>query len=77
MQGNLKWKMATVFGLCLLAMIPLSLVQGVINERQALRDAVIRGFESQTVGPQILKGPVLVVPYRKLVIETVREERGG
>lgn len=77
MPGKLMWKVATVFGLCLLAMIPLGLVQGVINERQALRDTVIRGFESQTVGPQILKGPVLVVPYRKLVIETVREERGG
>lgn len=77
MQRKLMWKMAAVFGLCLLAMIPLSLVQGVINERQALHDAVIRGFESQTVGPQLLKGPVLVVPYRKTVIETVREDRNG
>ena len=77
MQKKLMWKMVTVFGLCLLAMIPLTLVQRVINERQALRDDVIRGFESQTVGPQILKGPVLAVPYRKLVIETTREDRGG
>ena len=77
MQTKLMWKMGTVFGLCLLAMIPLTLVQGVINERQALRDGVIRGFESQTVGPQVLKGPVLVVPYRKVVIETTHEDRGG
>lgn len=76
MQKVLLWKLSVVLLLCLLATIPLMMVRGVISERQALRDGVIRGFESETVGPQILRGPILVVPYRKTVTET-SEERGG
>jgi inner membrane protein len=76
MQKSMLWKLATVVGLCLLSMIPLAMVRGVIAEREALRNGVIRDFENRTVGPQVLKGPVLVVPYRRTVVET-REERAG
>jgi inner membrane protein len=73
MQKPLFWKLTAVAVLCLLAVIPLVMVRGVIAERQALRDDVIRTFESATVGPQILAGPILVVPYRKTVTETTEE----
>jgi inner membrane protein len=76
MQRALLWKLSTVLALCLLALIPLAMVRGIIAERQSLRDGVIRSFETETVGPQILKGPVLVIPYRKTVTET-SEERGS
>jgi inner membrane protein len=76
MQRALAWKLSVVLGLCLLATIPLMMVRGVIAERQALRDGVLRAFESETVGPQILRGPVLVIPYRKTITET-SEERGS
>ncbi len=76
MQRALLWKLSTVLALCLLALIPLAMVRGIIGERQALRDGVIRSFETETVGPQILKGPVLVIPFRKTVTET-SEERAG
>src|SRR5258706_15041489 len=76
MQRALLWKLSTVLVLCLLALIPLAMVRGIIGERQTLRDGVIRSFETETVGPQILKGPVLMIPYRKTVTET-SEERGS
>ena len=73
MQRALLWKLSTVIVLCLLALIPLAMVRGIIGERQSLRDGVIRSFETETVGPQTLKGPVLVIPYRKTVTETSEE----
>jgi inner membrane protein len=76
MQRALLWKLSTVLVLCLLALIPLAMVRGIIGERQSLRDGVIRSFEMETVGPQTLKGPVLMIPYRKTVTET-SEERGS
>jgi inner membrane protein len=73
MQRALLWKLSTVIILCLLALIPLAMVRGIIGERQSLRDGVIHSFETETVGPQTLKGPVLVIPYRKTVTETSEE----
>ena len=76
MQKAMLLKLSTVLGLCLLALIPLAMVRGILAERQSLRDGVIRAFEAETVGPQILRGPVLVIPYQKTVTET-SEERGS
>lgn len=73
MQKALFWKLVLVVVLCLLAAIPLAMVRGVIDERQALRDGVVSGFEAETVGRQAIKGPVIVVPYRKTVLETTQE----
>jgi inner membrane protein len=76
MQRAMLWKLSTVLALCLLALIPLAMVRGIVAERQSLLDGVVRAFETETVGPQILRGPVLVIPYRKAVTET-SEERGS
>src|SRR5512140_1752936 len=73
MQKALLWKLSTVLVLCLLALIPLAMVRGIIAERQALRDGVIRGFEAETVGPQTIRGPIIIVPYRKTFLETTQE----
>jgi inner membrane protein len=73
MQRALLWKLSTVVILCLLALIPLAMVRGIIAERQSLRDGVIRSFETETVGSQTLKGPVLVIPFRRTVTETSEE----
>jgi inner membrane protein len=73
MQRAMLWKVVSIVVLCLLALIPLSIVRGIVAERQALRDSVIAEFASETVGPQIIKGPVLMIPYRKTFIETTEE----
>lgn len=73
MQKAMMWKVVVVFGLTLLAAIPLALVRGVIVERQGLKNGVVRAIESETVGGQSIEGPVLVVPYQKVTIETRQE----
>jgi inner membrane protein len=73
MQKAMLWKVVSIVILCLLALIPFSIVRGIVAERQALRDSVIAEFASETVGPQLIKGPVLMIPYRKTFIETSEE----
>lgn len=76
MQKVLLWKLSLVLLLCLIAMIPLAMVRGLIAERQALRDGVVRDIEAGTVGQQTLRGPVLAVPYEKVAVESRQEKRG-
>jgi len=76
MQKAMLWKMLAVLGLTLLATLPLAIVKGVIGERHALRNEVVRSIETATVGNQAIKGPVLMVPYDKVTIETQQETRG-
>jgi len=76
MQKTMLWKFATIVILCLLSMIPLAMVRGIVVERQGLRDNVISGFESESVGAQSIKGPVLTIPYRRTFIE-ITEERAA
>jgi inner membrane protein len=77
MQKSLVFKAAIVALLCLLSLIPLAMVRDVIEERCQLRDQVIQSIARETVSSQIIKGPVLVVPYRKRVVETEIVRRGG
>lgn len=76
MQKVLLWKFFVVLVLCLLAMIPLAMVRGIVFERQGLRQGVIQGIENGTVGQQVIKGPVLVIPYQKIAVESRQEKRG-
>ncbi len=57
-------RMATVFLLVLLLLIPLGLIRSVLRERLQRRDEAVAGITSTWGGNQVLVGPVLVVPYR-------------
>jgi len=76
MQKALLWKLGTVFGLTVLATIPLAMVKGLINERHGLKEGVVRSIEAETVGNQAIEGPVLVVPFEKVTLEVEQEVRG-
>lgn len=73
MQKAMMWKLAVAFGLTVLAAIPLAMVRGVINERHALKEGVVRAIESETVGNQAIEGPVLIVPYERVVVEAEQQ----
>jgi len=49
--------------LLLLLLIPSSMVEGLITERAANRDEATAAIGAQWGGPQLLLGPVLVLPY--------------
>lgn len=56
-------KMAAISMLCLLLLIPLSMVQSVLKERLQRRDEAGREITSTWGREQVVLGPVLIIPY--------------
>jgi inner membrane protein involved in colicin E2 resistance len=56
-------KFVAITILLLLLLIPKSMVTDVINDRRQHRDEARQEVSSQWGGPQVLAGPLLVVPY--------------
>jgi len=63
----------------LLMSIPLSMVRGVVAERQANHDTVLYDIASTWGHEQVLAGPILAVPYTEVIshTKTVRNEMGA
>ncbi|MGF6224547.1 cell envelope integrity protein CreD [Pseudomonas frederiksbergensis] len=88
MNRSLTLKLGAIALLILLLLIPLLMINGVIQERQQLRDGVLEDIARSSSYSQQLSGPLMVVPYRKTVrtwktnektnqrYQDVREERG-
>ena len=65
-----------VMGMILMGLlIPLSMVESVVSERTARRDAVVTDVSATWGGPQIIAGPVLVVPYQCTITDTDGKSR--
>ena len=56
-------KLIVVCGLALLMTIPAFLVQGLIDDRTAREDAVVKDISSHVGGQQTFLGPTLAIPY--------------
>lgn len=67
MIRSLGFKLGAIALLILLLTIPLMMIGGLVNERQALRDRVVEDIARSSSYRQQLTGPLLVVPYRKTV----------
>lgn len=67
MNRSLTLKLGAIALLILLLMIPLLLINGIINDRQRLRDGVLEDIARSSSYSQQLSGPIMVVPYRKVV----------
>ncbi|MBV4488565.1 cell envelope integrity protein CreD [Pseudomonas sp. SWRI153] len=88
MNKNLTIKLGAIALLILLLLIPLLMIDGIIDERQQLRDGVLEDIARSSSYSQQLTGPVMVVPYRKVIhnwktdyktnkrYDEPREERG-
>ncbi|MDH5184156.1 MAG: cell envelope integrity protein CreD [Gammaproteobacteria bacterium] len=63
MNKKFTIKIATIFGLVLALMIPLSMIEGVVSERSMYRDEVKADIAQSWTGTQKFLGPVLIVPY--------------
>ncbi|HSC83849.1 MAG TPA: cell envelope integrity protein CreD [Pseudomonas sp.] len=77
MNRNLLIKLGAIAALILLLMIPIVLISGMIEERQALRDGVVQDIARSSSYNQQLTGPVLVVPFRKTVREWKTHNKTG
>ncbi len=69
MNRTLAIKLGTIALLMVLLMLPLSMIDGLINERQAQREQVVREIARSSSYSQTITGPLLVVPYHKKVRE--------
>lgn len=77
MNRNLGIKLGAVGLLILLLMIPLLMIDGMVSERQRLREGVLEDIASSSSRAQQITGPILVVPYRKTVREWKTHEKTG
>ncbi|MEP6632814.1 MAG: cell envelope integrity protein CreD [Luteimonas sp.] len=67
---RLMLKMLVVLGLTLAILLPLTMIRGTIDERQAYRAQAVQTIARSYAGAQSMAGPVLVVPY----VETIEVE---
>jgi len=67
LKESVTVKLAFIGLLILVLLIPSSLVQNLINERAARQDEMIKDVSDKWSGSQLIRGPVLVLPYKKHV----------
>src|SRR3546814_16480090 len=73
---RLGFKIVMVLGLTLAILVPLTMIRGVIHEREGYRAEAVAKVARSTAGRQSLAGPVLVLPYRELVDVGERDKYG-
>jgi inner membrane protein len=73
-QGFLHWlkesvtvKLVFISILILLLLIPSAMVQNLVQERADRQEDTIKQVSDQYSGSQLIQGPILVIPYKKLV----------
>lgn len=76
MSGTL-FRMAILFVLVLLFLIPQALIRGVLTERLQRRNSAVSEITSTWGASQTLCGPVLIVPYRYRVTTQRNQMVGG
>jgi len=70
-------KPATIALLALALFVPVTMIQGLIGERQARRDEAVAGIAHGWGARQTLSGPYLAVPYERTRTEVLRETIDG
>jgi inner membrane protein len=71
-KESITFKFVVIAILTLLLLIPASMIESIIYEREITRDKVIREVSSKWANEQLLTGPVLSIPY--LVTQTIKEK---
>lgn len=75
MRKSLLVKVIVTGILAIGLIVPLSSIQGIVSERQAASEGVLREIQQSGVGAQRVTGPILAVPYRKTVVSTEMDEK--
>ena len=67
MDKKLLFKMAAIFFMSLLLLVPLGLIEGQIRERSQRQNEVQASIANSAAGEQVLVAPVIAVQYREQV----------
>jgi inner membrane protein len=70
LKESVTVKLLFIATLTLLLLIPSSLVNNLINERASRQDEMMRDVSDKWSGSQVIKGPVLIIPYKQQIKET-------
>ncbi len=73
---RLGFKILMVLGLTLAILVPLTMIRGVIHEREGYQAEAVAKVARSVAGRQSFAGPVLVVPYRERVEVVERDKHG-
>jgi inner membrane protein len=77
MNRNLTFKLGAIALLILLLLVPLLMIDGIIDDRQQRRDGVLEDIARSSSYSQQVSGPVMVVPYRKVIRTWKTREKNG
>ena len=69
-NGSISIKMATIGFLVLILMIPLSMIDSVISEREWRKQAVVNEISKKWSSEQVINGPILTIPYKTFTTAT-------
>jgi len=64
-RNSVSFKVFTIFILILILLIPASMIQSLIYEREARKGAVITEISSKWGNEQKISGPIITIPYKK------------
>jgi len=78
MNDTLTIRAIIVGVIAIVMLIPLVMMQGVVDERNGLYNNVLRDIATTWGGQQLLQGPILVVPFieKHVSKETIKDESG-
>lgn len=76
MNIRLFFKIAATLLVAILLLIPVEQIRGLVSERQTTRDGVVQDIARSAGYAQTIVGPLLVVPYTR-VVRSWSEEREG
>jgi len=65
LKSSVSFKIFTIFTLILILLIPASMIQSLIYEREARKGEVINEISSKWGNEQKITGPILTIPYKK------------
>jgi len=71
-KESITFKFIVIAILTLLLLIPATMIESIIYEREMTRDGVIRDVSSKWANEQLLTGPILTIPY--LVTQIIKEK---
>lgn len=76
MGRQLLYKLLAIAGITLLLLLALALIKGKISEREARHDGVARDIAESLVRPQLIRGPILVLPCDQTVVVKTTDANG-
>lgn len=74
LKTNIYFKIATIIVITLLLLIPTSMINNLISERESTQNAAISEVSSKWANQQTISGPFISIPFYRYIKETSRKD---